>query len=530
MFTVAFIALALYIQNTRAVGPVVKLDYGIYEGGALDGVNQWLGIPYAAPPLLDLRFAAPQDPLKEKEPIRATKHRSACLSTTTKPDPMTSEDCLYLDVYAPSDATPEKPLPVLFFIQGGGFNGCLAHDNGTNLILASGNHMVMVSFTYRVGLYGFLASGEVQETASLNNGLKDQRKALEWVKKYINHFGGDPDHVVMAGASAGAASVTLQMSAYGGRDDNLFHATIAQSQSFGQILDVAESQYQYDSLVERTGCAHKVDDDNTANALECLRKLPIDELQKHNTVQPNPGRLQDPIFMYGPVIDDDLIQDYTVALFNKDKFVKVPTIFGDVSDEGTIFTPQTIKTPKEADDFLRDQYSKLNVSQINKLNNLYQITNPPTDQVYWHTPSQAYGELRYVCPGMHLSDIMAKSNEHPTYNYRYNVHDPNLDPNIGVPHGSEGGPIFDQSGPPDPLYTVNKDIIPVIQGYWTSFIRSFDPNKYRAPGTPTWEAWTGEDGMRRLLLEPKTTRMEDVSRGQKGRCGYCTSISVDVGQ
>ena len=132
----------------------------------------------------------------------------------------------------------------------------------------------------------------------------------------------------MAGASAGAASVTLQMSAYGGRDDNLFHATIAQSQSFGQILDVAESQYQYDSLVERTGCAHKVDDDNTANALECLRKLPIDELQKHNTVQPNPGRLQDPIFMYGPVIDDDLIQDYTVALFNKDKFVKVPTIFG----------------------------------------------------------------------------------------------------------------------------------------------------------------------------------------------------------
>ena len=73
MFTVAFIALALYIQNTRAVGPVVKLDYGIYEGGALDGVNQWLGIPYAAPPLLDLRFAAPQDPLKEKEPIRATK-------------------------------------------------------------------------------------------------------------------------------------------------------------------------------------------------------------------------------------------------------------------------------------------------------------------------------------------------------------------------------------------------------------------------------------------------------------------------
>ncbi len=100
----------------------------------------------------------------------------------------TSEDCLFIDIYAPTDArTSQKKLPVYFFIQGGGFASLSnANFNGTGLIEASDFNIVVVTFNYRVGPYGFLASEEVQEGASLNNGLKDQLKALEWVQKHIS--------------------------------------------------------------------------------------------------------------------------------------------------------------------------------------------------------------------------------------------------------------------------------------------------------------------------------------------------------
>lgn len=99
-----------------------------------------------------------------------------------------SEDCLFLNVYAPTDATVnDRNLPVYFFIQGGGFASLSNPNyNGSGLVQASGNNIIVVTFNYRVGPYGFLASKEVESGASLNNGLKDQRKALEWVKRHIS--------------------------------------------------------------------------------------------------------------------------------------------------------------------------------------------------------------------------------------------------------------------------------------------------------------------------------------------------------
>lgn len=113
----------------------------------------------------------------------------ACVATD-KPsnDTTTSEDCLFLDVYAPSNATATSKLPVFFFIQGGGFNvNATPNLNGTGLIIASGNNIIVVTSNYRVGPYGFLTDGD---SLTSNNGLYDQRKAMEWVQKYITQFGG----------------------------------------------------------------------------------------------------------------------------------------------------------------------------------------------------------------------------------------------------------------------------------------------------------------------------------------------------
>lgn len=183
-------SLASLASSVYAVSPLVSLDYATYSGEALDnGITKWLGLRYAAPPIGDLRFQAPQDPAPQKNgTISATEPGKTCLFTgqtgSNAPDDEHDEDCLFLSVHAPSNATVESKLPVFFWVQGGGFNQLsnLNYD-GSGIIQAAEYDAIVVQLNYRVGLYGFLAGAEVERDGSINNGLKDQRKALEWVQK-----------------------------------------------------------------------------------------------------------------------------------------------------------------------------------------------------------------------------------------------------------------------------------------------------------------------------------------------------------
>jgi len=378
-----------------------------------------------------------------------------CLATGGNPTSnTTSEDCLFLDVYAPSNATANSKLPVFFFIQGGGFNGDSNPNlNGSGLIKAADMDIVVVNFNYRVGLYGFLASQEVQSGGSINNGLKDQIKALQWVQKYIAQFGGDPSHVVVGGDSAGAASVTLLLTAYGGRDDHYFIGTAAESQSFATQWTVPESQFMYDNLVIRTECVGE-------DSLACLRNLSAEDIQKVNFNTPFPGSQDAPLYMYGPTIDGDLIQDYTYKLFAEGKFIKVPTIFGkplsftsnpiiltttgDDTNGGTIFTPKNTSNISQSDVFLKDQFPALTLTQLTKINSLYPKTNDtfPNSGPYWRQVSNAYQEIRYTCPGLNCSAVYTNASAR-SWNYRYNVEDPTqIAEGLGVPHTIEVNAIW----------------------------------------------------------------------------------------
>jgi len=141
-------------------------------------VNQWLGMRFAAPPIGDLRWRAPQPaPLNNSEILPATEFGATCLgywdsvlSTTV------NEDCLYLDIFAPVNATTDSKLPVWFFIQGGGYAGDLDENfNATEVVMNSNHSMVFVQINYRVGAFGFLASEQIRENGDLNVGLLDQR-------------------------------------------------------------------------------------------------------------------------------------------------------------------------------------------------------------------------------------------------------------------------------------------------------------------------------------------------------------------
>ena len=412
---------------------------------------------------------------------------------------------------------------------------------------ASGGNIIVVSVNYRVSVYGFLASAEVQTNGSLNNGLKDQRMALQWVQDNIDKFGGDPGHVVIGGSSAGGASVALQLTAYGGRQDNLFHASAAESQSFAALRTVDESQYQYDALIQRTKCAAA--DTGSNDTLSCLRSLNIRILQQQNFITRFPNTTAAPLFAYNPTLDLDFIPRYTLDLFNTDGYLKLPAIWGDVSNEGTVFVPKSqTNTVNQSNDFLQAQYPELNQTQLDIIQNLY----PPEPQnysgirkagKYWRSTSDAYGHQRYICPGYFMNNITAfyksKNANSGNWNYRYNVSDPDdIDAGVGTPHIAEQSAIWAEKNPAS-YQALNKPIVPLMQDYWISFIRTFNPNNMATAGAPVWRDWgdTSPNGGNQLLINSpdrngqySTSVMQLGDQTERDNCAQILAWGVAIKQ
>ncbi|KAK6199782.1 glycerol transporter [Pestalotiopsis sp. IQ-011] len=529
------LSLSSLIASASAVLPTVQVGCNQYAGvTSSSGITKWLGLRYAAPPVGDLRFSPPEDPICYSGTQTASAHGPVCIGTGGSANSTKlSEDCLFLDVYAPANATALSKLPVFFHIQGGGFNqNSNPNVDGSGLIAASNNSIVVVSINYRVGAYGFLADGT---TLKANNGLRDQRKALEWVQNYISQFGGDPGHVVLGGESAGAASISLQMTAYGGKDFGLFHAAAAESISFATVLTASEASYQYDILSIRLGCVG-------SDTLACLRSKTTAEIQAVNTNSPYPGNSAAPLYMYNPVIDKDIITDYTYNAFKTGRFIKVPLIAGDDNNGGTVFAPSSTSTLAESNLWLRTQFPRLTLDQLATIDELYPNPNAsacPSSGCYWRQLSNAYGEMRYMCPGLFISTALAAYGVPSSWAYRYNVEDPaQIAQGLGVPHTVESdaiwGPAYVDSSISVPASYLangtNAPVIPVIQGYWTSFIRSFDPNTYRLAGTAEWEEWTGNDTERLLFETGGATTMETVDPDLWARCEFWSGIGVEIAQ
>ncbi|KAK5203970.1 hypothetical protein LTR41_010427 [Exophiala xenobiotica] len=524
-----------YLTAVTAITATVDLSYATYEGLAhSNGITAWLGMRYAAAPVGDLRFAAPQDPPAIDGVQKADKHGKICLGTgQSLHNGGMSEDCLFVDVFAPTHATSESKLPVYFFIQGGGFNfDSNANYDGSGLIASSDYNIVVVTFNYRVGPYGFIAG---RETDSLNNGIKDQRKALQWVQRHISRFGGDPSHVVLGGDSAGAASIALHLTAYGGRNDGLFVGAAAESVSFATTLTVEESQYQYDDLAVRLGCLNRSSSTSEAkcastteghDTLACLRSKTTAELQSENVNTPYP-----------------------------------------------VFTPRSTSSLAQSNTFLHDQFPYLTLQHLKRIKRLFPNHGPdfPNSGSWWRQVSNTYGDMRYMCPTLFISSAFARygAKGKGNWNYRYNVEDAaQMKSGMGVPHTVELGAIWgpeNVGGSAPSSYHAggsNHWIVPLMQGYWTSFIRALDPNVHRLEGAPMWEEFVaasraggagkdvgsrsgsenddddrdtvkdkGEERWQRMLFGSKnTTGMEIVSTSVRARCRYLSSIGVAIRQ
>ncbi|KAF1962943.1 alpha/beta-hydrolase [Byssothecium circinans] len=509
------------VQQVVAVDSVVDLGYAKYRGNQFSttGISVWAGMRYARNPsrVDGMRFAAPQDPLTVEGIQNATQFGAICIGTetklTTEFDPKVSEDCLFANVFAPTDVTSGSKLPVYVFIQGGGF-GSNSNPNydGTKLIQTSGNNMVVVNFNYRVGPYGFLASKEFLQnnTLSLNNGLKDQRQLLKWVKAHIAQFGGDPDHITLGGASAGAGSVIYQLIAYGGRDDKLIHGAIAESPATPPMRNVDESQWQYDALMKQLGCTD----------FNCLVYMDAVSFQKavRDLRKPYPGAQNPPIFFWNPTLDNDFVQDFTYNEFQNNRYLKVPTIIGDTTNEGLGFTGTSVDSLKKAYTFVSDQFPNLDSKGQAAVQAIWAGPKDADNSPQWRNlAADVYGHIRYNCPGLNFSSTYAENASVPTWQYRWNVGK--------ALHVEELGSVWGSG-----KFAANQ----FVHNYWVSFIRSFDPNKYPANFTgdgntissPKWETFKVDQKQRMLFNDSNVVQMEEVAKVELSRCNLISSLKL----
>lgn len=327
---------SLVAQDGR---PHVTIDDGELAGVIEGGTNKFLGIPFAKPPVAALRFKRPQRNEKWSGVRDASTFGKRCAqvaSATLQNAGSEDEDCLYLNVWTP-DLKPAAPLPVMFWIHGGGnVNGSASEPVpfANTGVFYSGQSLaqkgvVVVSINYRLGVFGFLAHSDLaKEGEAGNQGLYDQVAALEWVKRNIAKFGGDASKVTIFGESAGSLDVCVHMVSPKSR--GLFVAAISQSGGCTtRNATLSEGQANASQLATQLSCS--------SDALTCLRDKPVADL-----LRPVMSAAGAPL-SFGPVVDADLLPDQARTLFDTGNVAKVPYMLGSNTDEGTLFVPPTTK-------------------------------------------------------------------------------------------------------------------------------------------------------------------------------------------
>ncbi|EME38430.1 hypothetical protein DOTSEDRAFT_75835 [Dothistroma septosporum NZE10] len=351
--------------NERQSGPSVTIKNGTVIGSSSQGVDSFKGIPFAQPPVGNLRLRPPQSINKSFGTFQATGTPKACpqfltqVDTSNVPEAALSklldsplvqnvtdsgEDCLTITVQRPAGISSSAKLPVLYWIYGGGFEaGSAGMYDGSSIVTKSISQkqpIIYVNVNYRLGGFGFLAGKDLANEHSTNLGLRDQRLGLQWVAENIAAFGGDPTKVTIWGESAGAISVADQTLINGGdntyKGKPLFRGAIMDSGSIipAEQVTTEAPQLVYDTVVKNAGCS------GAANKLACLRS--VDYTTFLNAANSVPGifsyRSVDLAYLPRPDSGDKFFSQSPEIAINSGRFTKVPLIVGDQEDEGTLFS------------------------------------------------------------------------------------------------------------------------------------------------------------------------------------------------
>jgi para-nitrobenzyl esterase len=446
----------------------VKVEEGLLQGTSEDGLTIYRGIPFATPPVGDLRWRAPQPAAKWDGVKLATKFASGPIQAWGAPAGK-SEDCLYLNVWTPMKSASDR-IPVLVWIYGGGFNG-----GSTSEPVYSGERLakkgvVLVSIAYRVGQLGFMAhpelSAESPNHVSGNYGLLDMIAGLQWIQKNIAAFGGDQNKVTIFGESAGGIAVSMLCASPLAK--GLFHGAI--SESGGSFGPPRPNTFPGENLkrlpdAERAGEAYA----------ESAGVSSIAELRKIDA-----GKLPAIRGLAWPIIDGCVIPDDQYKLYEAGKFNDTPILVGYNSDEGASFSPP--KTPADYITGTKTRYGKFAEDLLKAY---------PVDSNM--VPKTARDLARDAAFGWHTwswARLQSKIGKSKAYLYYFDQHPdyPEGSPRAGYgsPHGQEVAYVFNHLDASNPQTTkTDLSISEAMATYWTNFAKYGNPN---GNGVPEWPA------------------------------------------
>ncbi|XP_010283145.1 PREDICTED: thyroglobulin, partial [Phaethon lepturus] len=322
-------------------GDLMGKSQVIHVGSEWRNINQFLGIPYAAPPLAERRFSPPE-PFAWVETWNATVARATCWQPGDgeAPSHSVNEDCLYLNVFVPA-TTVKNMSALLFFHNGGSYNAEAEKTAIDGSYLAAVSNVIVVTANYRVGVFGFLSTGSPE--ASGNAGLLDQLAALKWVQQNIASFGGDPNQVSL-GADRGGADVTSIHLLTEAADMDLFRRVLLMGGSAfspASIITKKRAQTQAAVLAEDVGCPSSTSEEIVA----CLRQLPAHVL---NDAQTKLLAISGPFQYWGPVMDGIYLREPLAKALQRPQLRKVDLLIGSAQQDGLISRAKAIKKFEES--------------------------------------------------------------------------------------------------------------------------------------------------------------------------------------
>ena len=467
--------------------PQVKIHDGKLKGSYSETakIYAFKGIPYAAPPVGNLRWEPPQPESKWKGTLQATEFGARCMQARLFDDMVfkdkgPSENCLYLNVWTPSISNKQK-LPVMFWIHGGGFVAGAASEprqDGENLAKLG---VVVVSLNYRLTVFGFFAHPELTQAsshhASGDYGLMDMAAALEWVKKNIQAFGGNPDKVTIFGESAGSWAVSDLMASPVSKD--LFAGAIGESGAGFSSTSLAAP-----TLAESETADAAFASSINAASLAALRAIPADELLK-DSMKPGAGA------RFTPNIDGYFLPEPVSAIFAAGKQAHVPLLAGWNQDEGG--TPATSKATMES--FAADAQKHYG-DKADEFLKLY----PAATAEEAKSSAAALARDNFIAfATWKWIEAQTATGQAPVYRYLFTHVQPPPNDVRGAYHSADIEFVFeDLDWKKMDWRESDRQLSALMAGYWTNFAKKGDPN---GKGLPTWPQYKASDGYEVMHLD-----------------------------